>query len=422
MSLREWQKIQEMPRRRSGLTFGPAAAAVGAAVVVVAGCQVASMDNGCQVARQLVLPDTTPLALISDVQIERAGSGFVLLGADAASVRWTALDANGTFGTEQAFALPAGTLRAYYALAGVDSPGDRVIIGLLTPATNGRDAELHFVAAPTDGSTPPAPGIAIATFGGGANPQSPPSIAMGTSASAMYAGVAWIDTGPLLPMYALLDGQGEIAGQPAVIDSEPAAAFGCLGFGPGKEELTISYQRTSQDAAVVRTWLIADVVVGGGGGVATLKLNVTLPGGGMSCARSVLYTPPGGGAPEYAMVWQDGSGSWLSVYYGPQTNMVKSFPFSSATDFGGAGLQPRLVGLATFGNDFGVLFERTHSVELWRIDEVGNRHSGTLVLPSRQGDIGAVSSVSSTGLLTSTYADLTGPGSGRRLVIDAACY
>ena len=395
------------------------AALLGLGIVAVAGCQVASSDNGCQVARQLVLSDATPLALIPDVQIERAGSGYVLLGADATSVRWTAIDANGKFGTERAFDLPAGTVRTYYALAGVYDPGDRVIIGLLTPAANGSDAELHLVAAPTDGSTPPAPGIAIATFGGGANPQSPPSIAMGTSASAMSAGVAWINAG--VPMYAFVDGQGEIVGQPAVIDSEPAVAFGCLGFGPGKEELTISYQRTtSQDAAVVTTWLIADIMVGGG--VATLKLNVTLPGAIMSCARSVLYTPPGGGPPGYAMVWQDGSGSWLSVYYGPQTNIVKSFPFASATDFGGAGLQPRLVGLATFGNDFGVLFERPRSVELWRIDQVGNRHAGTLVLPSRQGDIAAVSSVSSTGLLTSTYADLTGEGMGRRLVVDAACY
>ena len=122
------------------------------------------------------------------------------------------------------------------------------------------------------------------------------------------------------------------------------------------------------------------------------------------------------------MVWQDASGSWLSVYYGPQTNMLKSFPFAAATDFGGSGLQPQLVGLATFGNDFGVLFARPQSVELWRIDQTGNRRAGTLVLPSRQGDFGPVTSISATGLLTSTYADLTGPATGRRLVVDAACY
>ena len=398
----------------------PGAALLGLGIVVVAGCQVAATDNGCQVARQLVLPDTTPLALIPDVQIERAGSGFVLLGVDDTSVRWTAIDANGRFGIERAYPLPAGTVRAYYGLAGAESPGDRVIIGLLTTAANGSDAELHLVAAPTDGSTPPAPGIAIATFGGGANAQSLPSIAMGTSASAMFAGVAWIDTGALLPMYAFVDGQGEIGGPPAVIDAEPVAGFDCLGFGPGKQELTISYQRAPLDSRLAPNWLIADIMIGGG--ISTLKLNVALPGGLMSCARSVLYTPAGGGSPEYAMVWQDGSGSWLSIYYGPQTNMLKSFPFASSTDFGGAGLQPKLAGLAAFGNDFGVLFARPGSVELWRVDQAGDRRAGTLVLPSRQGDIGAVSSVSSTGRLTSTYADLTGAGMGRRLVIDAACY
>ena len=413
-----------MPRRRSdGLTFAIRAAGVSVLIVVlsvaVAGCQVAMFDNGCQVARQLVLTDATPLALIPDVQIERVGTGFVLIGADATSVRWTAIDANGTFGIERAYPLPAGTVRAYYALAGAADPGDRVIIGLLTPAANGSDAELHLVAAPTDGSTPPpAPGIAIATFGGGANPQTLPSIAMGTSASVMYAGVAWIDTGPLLPMYAFVDGQGEIVGQPAVIDSEPVAGFACLGFGPGKQELTISYQRAPLDSRLPPSWLIADVMVGGG--LATLRLNVA-PGPVMSCARSVLYTPAGGGSPEYAIVWQDGSGSWLSIYYGPQTNTLKSFPFASSTDFGGSGLQPRLVGLATFGNDFGVLFERAQSVELWRIDQAGNRRPGTLVLPSRQGHIGPVFSVSSTGLLTSTYVDQIG-AEGRRLVVDAACY
>ena len=120
------------------------------------------------------------------------------------------------------------------------------------------------MAAPTDGSTPPAPGIAIATFGGGANLQSPPTIAMGTSASAMFAGVAWIDTGPLLPMYAFVDGQGEIVGPPAVVDAEPVAGFDCLGFGPGKQELTISYQRVPLDSRLAPNWLIADVMVGGG--------------------------------------------------------------------------------------------------------------------------------------------------------------
>ena len=140
----------------------------------------------------------------------------------------------------------------------------------------------------------------------------------------------------------------------------------------------------------------------------------------MSCAQTVLYDD--NGSREYAIVWQDRSGSWLSVYYGPGGGGVDSYGFASSTIFGGADLQPPLMGLATFlGKDFGVLFAKPHSVELWRTDWVGNLRSGSLVFPSLQGDVRNVASVSSTNLLTSTYADYTG-SEGRRLVIDASCY
>jgi hypothetical protein len=59
---------------------------------------------------------------------------------------------------------------------------------------------------------------------------------------------------------------------------------------------------------------------------------------------------------------------------------------------------------------------------VWRIDQNGNRRSGVLVLPSLQGNVGAVASTSAANLLTSSYADYTGEGTGRRLVIDAVCY
>ena len=85
-------------------------------------------------------------------------------------------------------------------------------------------------------------------------------------------------------------------------------------------------------------------------------------------------------------------------------------------------MQPPLAGIATFGSDFGVLFARPHSLELWRVDRAGNRRSGSLPLPSVQGDFSGVSSVSSPDLLTSTYADLTGASMGRRLIVDAVCY
>jgi hypothetical protein len=413
-----------MPRRRShGLTF--AAAAAGAGVLIfggvfgLSGCQVGADDNGCSVLHQLVIPGTTPLALLTDVRIDRAGDGLVIFGNDGTAVRWIVVDGNGAIGTEQSFPLPPDTLAAHYALAGVEAPRDRVIIGLVLPAANGSDAELRIVAAPVDGSAAPEPGAPIARFGGGVNAL--PLVAIGPSQSGMVAGAAWIDFDSNFPTYAFVDGQGQVVLGPAVIENGAASGYACLGFTSGKAEVTINYQRGPTDSRLGPNWMIADIDPTGG--INTLNLNVAQPLGTMSCARTVLYDPMvSGEPPEYAIVWQDRSGSWLSVYYGPQTGMVKSFPFASSTDFGGPDLQPPIVGLAAFGSDFGVLYARSHAVELWRVDRAGNRRAGTLPLPSLRGDSVGVASTSTPGLMTSTYADLTGADVGRRLIVDAACY
>lgn len=306
-----------------------------------AGCQVGSDDNGCHVTRQLVIPGTTPLALLPDVRIDRAGDGLVLFGNDGAAVHWIVVDGAGTIGAEQTFPLPPDMLGAFYALAGADAPRDCVVIGLLGPAPNGADAELRLVAAPVDGSAAPPPGDPIKTFADGV--AKPPLVAIGPSASGVSAGVAWVEGDAGFPTYAYIDGQAQLIGEPAVIENGAAMGYGCLGFTSGKGELTINYQRGSTDPRLGPNWMIADVDATGG--VATLNLNVAQPLGTMTCAKSVLYDPMmSGAAPEWAIVWQDTSGSWLSVYYGPQTGMVKSFPFASSTDFGGPDLQPPVAG------------------------------------------------------------------------------
>jgi len=402
-----------MPRRRRDGLIGLGAAV--AALAVFSGCQAESGDVGCQVAREISLPDTTPLSLLPNVRAHRLGSGLVLIGSDATAVRWLPIDENGVAGTEQALPLPAGTLEVHTALAGASAAGDRIIVGLLTPAATGSATELHFISAPTDGTPAPLPGPAVLTFPAGVVPV----VTMGTTKSAMIAGLGWMDPAVEMPKYAFADGQGGIVDQAmSFVDAlESAAGYGCLGFTTGEGEATLSYLRYPNVTPAPPTWVIADV--GPSTGVATLTLTVSQPGADMiGCALTVPTTVPGG----YAMVWQDYSGSWLSVYYGPPANQVRSYPFASSTDFGGPDLQPPLRGLAAFGSDYAVVLERTLSVELWRLDGGGRRRNGALVFPSEAGDPGPVSSVTRSGLLTSTYADFTGASTGRRIVIDAQCY
>jgi len=268
-----------MPRRRSGLNPRIARTAIilgaiGAAAAGATGCQVAPTDNGCQITRQVVLPDTTSLAFLPDIRLDRVGSTTFVFGSDGSSVQWLAIAEDGTVGAEQSVTLPDGTLRSWNALAGVDAPGDHVIIGVLVPAPNGSDAELRLISAPTDGGAPSDPGPAVVTFSGGVD--LPPEIALGTSASAMYAGVAWVDVAQG-PTYVFADGQGQVLGDPAVIENPPASGYSCLAFGPGKEELTVSFERAPATDLAGPTWLGADLAVGGG--IATLSLNVSKPVG-----------------------------------------------------------------------------------------------------------------------------------------------
>jgi len=410
-----------------------AAIAVGSLVLAVgAGCQPEPGDVGCQVSREVALPDTTPLSLLSNVRVDRVGDGVVLIGADAdnATVRWLAIDGNGVPGTEHALALPADTTAVHYAMGGVSAPGDRVIVGVLTSVAGGTATELHFIAAPSDGTAAPLPGPAVLTFAAGA---AAPVVTMGTTKSALVAGLGWLapDTG--LPMYALVDGQGGIVDQAMnPVDTDPAAGYACLGFTAGEGEATLSYLRYPTVALALPSWVIADY--GPATGLSTLTLTVGQLGADMiGCALTVPTAAAGG----YAMVWQDYSGSWLSVYYPPppcdpmdpskpcdpdDRGHVLSYPFASSTDFGGPDLQPPLRGLATFGVDYSVVVERPRSVELWRLDAGGTRRNGSLVYPSLAGHVGTVSSVPRSGRLTSTYADFTGGSTGRRLIVDAQCY
>ena len=152
----------------------------------------------------------------------------------------------------------------------------------------------------------------------------------------------------------------------------------------------------------------------------------------IGCALTIPTTVPHG----YGMVWQDYSGSWLSVYYPPcdpsdlskpcepsQRGQVLSYPFASSTDFGGPNLQPPLRGLATFDDATTASLWSARARSSCRgIDGGGRRRDGALVYPSAAGDLGRVSSVTRSGRLTSTYADFTGASAGRRLIVDAQCY
>ena len=340
-----------MPRRRRHdvVAFGLAALAVGAA------CQAESGDAGCQLT-QVTLAGT-PLTLLPDARLDQVPGGYFLLGSDGSSVRWAALSAGGTLTGEQAYALPPSVTSAYFAVAGVQTPGDTVLVGYLgTDAASGNGG-LAVIALPADGSQPAKPPSTVVTFPGGIPAAS--SVAMISSRKGMNAGLAWIDDGSGQVMVATLDGAGAMTGAPVAASSSSGAPFSCLGFSPGKDDLTVLYYAgTTALANHVPAWVIAETNEAGSVDSTTV-LGVGRPLG-TGCA---LVSPTATG---YGITWQDTEGDWLAEYVAQGMSLSMSYPFASAAGFGGANLQPPLVGLAPFGTDFGVLLARPLDVELWR--------------------------------------------------------
>ena len=202
-----------------------------------------------------------------------------------------------------------------------------------------------------------------------------------------------------------------------------ATELSCLIFSPGNDNLTLTFLDQTGDGSAPPTYVIAEANEGGSVDTTT---TLSVASQMQNCAT---VTPTGTG---YALAWQDVTGSWLAVSAKVGSVVqVETYPFASASSFGGPNLQPPLVGLAPFGNDFGVVLARATDVEMWRLDAMGNRKPGSLVFPTLAGNLGGVSALpvgaADPGSLVATYADYTSaPGAttlaGRRLFVDALCY
>jgi hypothetical protein len=406
-----------MPRRSGDGLSDPGArltlAALGLLVLVVGGCETDGGNAGCQLTQVVVLTDS-PLTLLPSARLDRVGNDFVLIGSDGTAVRWASVSNTGVLGPEHAVPLPVGAAAPRFALAGTNQPADRVLVSYLMPAANEVDSELRVMASAFDGSAPGEPGPPLITFVGGVA-MAPPMLEMGSSREGMAAGLAWFDQTVGAVRFVTLDGAGEPLGEPAT--GEAGDAFSCLGFSAGKNDLTFAYDRYLESAAPKVPSILISEAQESGRVDHLLRLTVAMTVQNLTCSI-VASTSTG-----YATAWQDYSGSWLAIFSDKLTPPI-SYPFASATDFGGPALQPPLKGLAQFGNDFGVVLAKPKTFALWRLNELGQRQPGELVFPSLTGNRGEISVIQSGSAIVATYADYTDTdhASGRRVFLKAACY
>jgi hypothetical protein len=395
--------------RRPAISFVGLAALANA----VAGCQTDSGDIGCQFDQVVVLTES-PLTLLPSARLDRVADGFVLIGTSGEEVRWASLSGTGVLGPEHAVTLPAGAASPRFALAGVSQPADRVLVSYIAPAANGVDSELRVLASAFDGTALGEPGPPLVTFANGLA-MAPPMVEMASSRKAMTAGLAWFDPTASAIQLVALDGAGQMLGGPTA--GEAGDELSCLAFSDGKSDFTLTYDRYQASASPkVPSVLISDADENGNINH-ILRLTVAMTVQNLTCS---LVAPTGGG---YATAWQDYSGSWLAVSSTDGTRPM-SYPFASATDFGGPELQPPLRGLIPFGSGFGVVLAQPKTYTMWRLDGLGQRQPGELVFPSLNGDLGEISVIQSGSALVATYADYidTDHASGRRVFLKAACF
>ena len=213
---------------------------------------------GCEVAREIALPDTTPLSLLPDVRVDRVGNGLVLIGADvdAGSVRWLvdrrkrrrghrAIAA--AAGRHDGGALPrsAASRRPAIASSSVCSPRSRPVRPPSSTSSPRRPTERRRRCPDPRCSRSPAASTRWWRWRRRSPRWSP-------------ASAGWTRT-PACRLYALVDGQGGIVDQAMnPVDTDPAARYECLGFTAGEGEATLSYLRYPTLALALPTWVIAD--------------------------------------------------------------------------------------------------------------------------------------------------------------------
>jgi hypothetical protein len=396
-----------MPRRPGGvgalgLFAGLGAALAGACTTSTAG------TGGCQTTRQAELP-ATPLTMLPAARLDTVGDGYMLSGVTdrGTTIRWAAVDGAGAMGQEQTMALAAAAGGPWLTFTSDKQPGDTLLVA--QAIAKGADAELRVTAVPSGGAATPPPGAPLAVVTGAAG--GAPLAALAATRTGSSAVLAWVD--PALGVRLLgLSPAGQGLGTPVDLGAAPVVA--CVGFAPGKKELTLIYYRYPDRTSRIPTLVITELT---GGGAVDSTLELQLDSHDALCPQ-LIATSDG-----YALAFQDAQGGWLGVYRAA-TNRVSFSPFVAALDFGGGDLQPPLAGLMTAGADYGVVFSRTSGGELWRVGATGSR-LGVLRFPAA-GTVGDVSTQLVAGGIAATYADYTsfegGVGTdGKRIFLSATC-
>lgn len=378
-----------------------------AALVAMGGCGGGDSTSTTCVLEQHRI-DGSDLTLLSDARLDVVGDAFVLIGTDGATVRWANLSHEGVLGPQHQYDLTDAHLAGpWAALAGSDAAGDRLLVAFVADgAVSTGTADLMVYALHSDGTLPVGPTVA-GKIAIGANAK----VVMSSGRGGMHAGVAWGTTGSSTLTARVLDGEGRIVGSDLTLGT--VGAFDCLGFLPGKGDLTVGYLDES-GTPPVPTFQATEISAAGTAPV-PFRLQV-----GKEVPECIELAPTDTG---YGVAWHTAGIGFSFGVFEPSQPTFPSRMFLGDIRFLPAQAPP-LGGVGWMGKQYAIGFARGEGAEVRLIDAMGNEKGKLPVFPSTLGHTGRLSTQPVGMALYATYADYKDAAAttaGQRFLVKVSC-
>ncbi len=363
-----------------------------AAFTLFAGCK-NDAPIVCRVAQEKELPKS-PLTLLKEASIQKAGDGFVLAGRDGDQLRWAQLGADGTVKGESAIKLPIRALPdAWFGAVAKTATADQMIVAFVA-AKGGGLFEIQAVTQDVGGAQ--------------SAPKSMMDLPMGTDVDKVRVEMTTTRTGQRAALVVGVEGQAaspslfvlksdaEIIGGKPIVAFPKSKAWTCLALVAGRSDFAIADLDPGSDSGFVPVFHLFEFKDDGSRGQGfDLEFDIDRLG----CP---VVAPSNRG---YVLSYQNRDGTFFAEF-DLTTSGVNTDLIAGSLRFGGPHKQPSVACVAPMGREYALLFDRPSGHEVWRFDAFGNPHGKSLYLRAA-GAAGPVSCWPGLDALYASYLDDT---------------
>jgi hypothetical protein len=384
------------------------------ALVGLMGLGSAALSCGSDKPPKCVYRDAKPLTenaatKILDAKLISVGKDFVVAGIDGMTASWAPLTAAGIVGAASTLTLTeTPVIPPQLAVTSRTTPGDQLVVvyGIMNAQMQ---IELRAVtqfageaaAAPISVKVLPA-GLALADV----------RVTVGSSRTGQKALVAWgLAEQPGTKIETILLGaNGALAGAPISFDAPDS--WKCLQFVPSRSDWGLSWVRLPSTG---NPWFVVEE--GRDSNFSLARFNVSLSTAVEVGCPSVVTSDRG-----YLIAWQTLKGTWVTDYNIAAGAVNPNF-VAGAVRFGDQANQPPIAGLTAMGLDTSVTFGVKSGPQVWLFNAFGALIGDALKLPAPKGNVGPVSTYSTTSAFFATYREGTAavPDEGPRWFMKVEC-